>query len=221
MTKKLLALLLTAVSFTLCLCGCEKESPDLELLHSKLNNEVALSDVLTKQYAKADFENLLTNEERAIELSEWHQRFPIEVMRSMPVNKEAPIQGGKLWYTVYQTNEGGYSFVLFTNTIVMAEIMKAEDVHFTDESIMFAHLMYCELPLDTAALDGIEIGDTADEVLLIDQDAVLQYIQAGNEYCSMHLLKDGRVVQIYYDAEKRIVSKYDSYSSILPQDVPQ
>ena len=91
-----------------------------------------------------------------------------------------------------------------------------------DGEISVSRYVYSKTPLDSTALDEINIGDMANDILQIDEDAVLQPRNVGSvKYCSMHLLKDGRIIEIGYDAEKRVIEKYNYYHSILPQDVPQ
>ena len=131
MTKKLLVLLLAAVCFTLCLCGCESTLTTEELFQSKANNEIALNDVLTRQYDKAElersFNDFLSSRQKLLndqeELEKLHQQFPIEVIRTVDISVA---KDENSWYTVYQTKENG-RFLYFTH--VWFGVLKVKNTH--------------------------------------------------------------------------------------------
>ena len=203
MTQKLLALLLAAVCFTLCLCGCESTPQEqTEQLLQTANNETVPEDILTKQYAVSDFADLSFGDS----LLSVNQAFPIQILRCIPSvylisNGIAPL------YAVYATQEGGRMYLFFREEYGQWILSQG---------------MYCKQAFLTNAFDGIVVGSTRDEVLQIDSSVTTGVVHPYTpDRISHHLLQDGYILSLWYDANGTVTEKSLSTFSILPQDMPQ
>ena len=245
MTKKLLVLLLAAVCFTLCLCGCEKESQDLlkqrslQQILDAADNEVALEKALTVEYSLDDFKEFEENSPRLDSLTAIGKSLlttisnPLVSFPSLTqftlseVNQNFPIEVLRCVPNSVLTQDSsvGTRWYYAVYKIDQGGYLycffygpkeTTQDSPYNDYYMYFS--LYAKKTLTARQLDSVVEGDSLQQVRRAAGEMVLypDFGESSPYSFSIHLLEDDLLAYVY-DGDDNIIAKFSFFEPIPQQ----
>ena len=165
-----------------------------------ITNERPLEEIMSPMYPGSVCELFENGDSRGgmpYDIAVYKDVFPISFLRKT---------GAGQYYTVNKVYDGGYAYIFFERPRDYA----ADDKRYITEDetkIVMTGCIYSEKLMYKADFDGLQVGDTMEDVLKIDHATILSkqfcewyediYGMKKEKYMTKHLLRDGVLVITY------------------------